>query len=281
MTEAFFAVVPGPFMGDVVTCKECGTRYDSGHGFCPHCGSTVRGSTLPAAVAVAQRRDPGRRRVQASGALLLLVGALFLLSSLIGLAVPMGEVAQQFVEPMADQPGGTLVLQGPQNASFAAVVTTQDGAELANVTGHVGALYVTSPDHASLHVVASWQANGTAGSMGFATEFDAIVLPGNTLEVGVDEVEEGTVVVSATLRKIVQVGRVAFIAVAATLLGGGLCALLLRAWPFAVAAALLGILLAAIVLVGYLVAGLLFALPFGFAAFFILRGRRYFRRAGG
>lgn len=267
-------------MGDVVTCKECGTRYDSGHGFCPHCGSTVRGSTLPAAVAVAQRRDPGRRRVQASGALLLIVGSLFLVSSLIGLAVPMGEVAQQFVEPMADQPGGTLVLQAPQDASFDAVVTTQAGDEIANVTGHAGPLNVSSPDHASLRVVARWQANGTAGSMGFGAEFDAIVLAGDRLAIALDEPQDGDVLVSPTLRKIVQVGRVVFIAVAATLLGGGLCALLLRAWPFAVVAALIGILLAAIVLVGYLVAGLLFALPFGFAAFFILRGRRYFRRAG-
>src|SRR5688572_22683969 len=68
-TEAFFAGPPGPFVGDLVTCKECGTRYDTSHGFCPRCGSTARGPVTPAAVAVAQRRDPGRRRVQASGAL--------------------------------------------------------------------------------------------------------------------------------------------------------------------------------------------------------------------
>ena len=267
-------------MGDLVTCKECGTRYDTTQGFCTHCGSTARGPVTPAAVAVAQRRDPGRRRVQASGALLLIVGLLFLVSSLIGLAVPLGEVAQQFVEPMADQPGGTLVLDPDENGTFDAVVTTRDGEELANVTGQAAPLNVSSPDHATLHVVATWRPNMTAGSMGFTTEFDAIILGGDTLRVGADQVKDGDVVVSPTLRTIVQVGRVVFIGVAVVLVGGGLCALLLRLWPLAVLAALVGMLLAAIVLLGYLVAGLLFALPFGFAAFFVLRGRRYFTRKG-
>jgi hypothetical protein len=131
-----------------------------------------------------------------------------------------------------------------------------------------------------LHVLASWQPNLTVGPKGSSTEFDAIVLGGDTLRVDVDQAKDGDVVVSPTLRTIVQVGRVVFIGVALLLAGGGMCALLLRSWPLAVTAALVGVFLAAIVLLGYLYAGLLFAVPFGFAAFFILRGRRYFQRKG-
>jgi hypothetical protein len=265
-------------VGDLVTCKECGTRYDTDHGFCPRCGSTARGPTLPHAVAVAQRRDPGRRRVQASGVLLLVVGLLFLVSSLIGLAVPLEEVAVSFVEPMADQPGGTLILAGGDNVTYDVIVTTVDGAVVANATGHSGTFNVSSPRHATLHVAANWTADLAAGSTSSSSEFHAIVLGGDTLRVTLGEPDDGDVLVSPTLRTIVQVGRIAFVAVAVILAGGGTCALLLRFWPLAVVASLVGLFLAAIVLLGFLVYGLLFALPFGFAAFFILRGRAYFRK---
>lgn len=257
-----------------MTCAECGTRYDSDQNpFCPRCGSVAKGAVVPAAVQVARRSDPGRRRVQASGALLLLVGALFLVSSLVGLAVPVGEVARQFVEPMADQPGGELVIvPGVEHTPFDAVVTSVDGKPIANATAQADPVTVPSPDHATMVV------NVTQG--GAARQFHAVVLTGDRLTVDLDEVGDGDVVVGSTLATTVQVGRVLFIAIAALLIGGGVAAILLRWWGLAAAAAVVGALLAAVVLVGFLLPGLLFAVPFGFVAVFVLGGRRHFRRKG-
>ncbi len=253
-------------------CAECGTRYDSDQNpFCPRCGSTEQGKVVPAALQVARRFDPARRRVQASGALLLLVGGLFLVSSLLGLAVPVGEVAQQFVAPMADQPGGELrLVPDVEHTHFDVVVTTLDGKPIANATAASEPVTIVSRSHATMAVNVTQ--NGTSHT------FHAIVLGGDKLTVDVSQPEDGDVVVSSTLATIVQVGRVVFILAAATLIGGGVGALALRAWGLAAAASLVGLLLALLVLVGFFLAGLLFALPFGFAAYFILRGRRHFRR---
>lgn len=258
-----------------MTCAECGTRYDSDRdAFCPRCGSLARGAVVPGAVQVARRNDPARRRVQASGALLLVVGGLFLVSSLVGLAVPVEEVSQQFVEPMADQAGGELVLlPGADRTPFDVTVTTVDGDPVANATAQTDPVTVPLAKHAAVHVVVrqATQANATA--------FDAVVLPGDRLRVQVGEVQSGDVAIGPTLRTTVQVGRYVFIGLALLLAGGGLCALLLRAWPVAATASIVGMVMGLIVLVAFPIVGLLFAVPFGFAGVFVLRGKRHFAKA--
>lgn len=253
-------------------CGECGTRYDSDQNpFCPRCGSTAHGKVVPGAIPVAARHDPARRRVQASGVLLLVVGALFLVSALVGLTLPTQELAHRFVEPMADQPGGTLVLVPADDQPYNVTVTSLAGDPIANATGHVGELTIASPKHATLRIEGVHQ-----GAIVNAT---AIVLTGDTLRLALADATPEEVAIGPTLETTVAVGRVVFIVVAVVLTGGGLCALLLRFYAGAATAAILGLLLSAVVLAGFLLAGLLFAIPFGFAGVFILRGRRHFGRA--
>lgn len=250
-------------------CAECGVRYDPAvNAFCPRCGSTARGTPEPAVLAVARRRDPARRRVQASGVLLVAVGLLFLVSTVLSLTLPVGEMAKTFVGPMASQPGGTLVLVPDGDGPYNVTIRNVDGEVLANATGHVGEYRFIATQHAALRyeaVAGNETTNGTA-----------LVFTGDTLRVPLDGEAHELPQASPTLQQTIRVARYAFLGLAALLLAGGACAIALRAWPLAAVAAVVGILLAALVLLGYLLAGLLFALPFGFAAYFILRGKRYF-----
>lgn len=270
VTQRFFPVGGAGVVPDLVSCGECATRYDSdSNAFCPRCGSTDRSKPVPGALQVAARHDPARRRVQASGVLLLVAGGLFLVSALIGLTIPAQQLAQEFVTPMADQPGGTVILVPEGNATYAATVTAMDGQVLGNASGQIGEWRLALPDHASVHV--AWVVGGQSGNV------TAIVLTGDTLRIPLDTQDE--LLLGSTLQTTITVGRVVFVAVAAVLVGGGLCALLLRVWALAAAAAIAGLLLGLLAVAGFLLAGLLFALPFGFAAVFILRGRRHFRAA--
>lgn len=257
-------------VSDLVPCAQCGVRYDpASNAFCPRCGSTAKGAAVPAALEVAQRRDPGRRRVQASGALLLVVGVLFLISALVSLAIPVGEMAQTFVAPMADQPGGTLTVDASDAGPFDVSLRSMGGTVLANATNQTAPFSFESTEHATVQytvVTASGTRNGTA-----------IVFPGDTLRIDPDAPSPALPVVSSTLATTVEVGRYVFLGIAAVLVAGGTSAIALRFYGLAATAAILGALLALIVLAGYLLAGLLFAIPFGFAAAFLLRGRRYFR----
>lgn len=258
-------------MSDHVSCGQCGTRYDSDeNAFCPRCGSTRHSDPVPGALPVAARHDPGRRRVQASGVLLIIVGSLFLVSSLVGLAIPVQELARQFVEPMADQPGGVLLLVPGDDAPYAATVSTLAGEVLVNESAQVGDLRVASPKHASLKVL--WTAGNVSGNV------TAIVISGDTLRLPLNVAPAQDTVIGATLAKTVSVGRIVFIVAATVLVAGGASGLLLRAWPLAAVAALMGVILGLVVVAAFLWAGLLFAIPFGLAASFILRGRRYFKR---
>lgn len=64
-------------MAETVDCAECGNRYDSQvNPFCPRCGSTKTGVPVPGAVPVSQRADPRRRRLQAAGVVLGVMGLL-------------------------------------------------------------------------------------------------------------------------------------------------------------------------------------------------------------
>lgn len=256
-------------MSDLVPCAECGVRYDpASNRFCPRCGSTAKGKAVPAAVEVAQRRDPGRRRVQASGALLLVIGVLFLVSSAVSLAIPVGEMAKTFVTPMADQPGGTLVLEPGSLSSFDVIIRSVAGEVLANATNQTTPFTFASDDHASLRyevLAGTALRNGTV-----------IVFPGDTVRIDASQ-DHALPLVSQTLHTTVTVGRYVFLGIAAVLVAGGASAVALRFYGLAATAAVLGALLALLVLAGYLLAGLLFAIPFGFAAAFLLRGRRHFR----
>lgn len=255
-------------MADLVSCAECATRYDSEtNAFCPRCGSTDRSKPVPGALQVAARHDPARRRVQASGVLLLVAGSLFLVSALIGLTIPAQQLAQEFVTPMADQPGGTLILVPADNATYDASVFARDGTLLGNVTGQQGEWRFASPQHASVQV--TWTADQASGNV------TAIVLTGDTLRIPLDGSQD--LLLGSTLQTTILVGRILFVLVAAVLAAGGLSALLLRVWALAASAAVAGLLLGLLVVAGFLLAGLLFAVPFGFAAVFILRGRRHFR----
>ena len=261
-------------VSDLVVCGQCGTRYDSDqNAFCPRCGSTAKGKVLPAALQVARRNDPGRRRVQASGALLLIVGVLFLAFALVSFATPTQELTRNFVEPMSDRPGGELRIEPPADGSaFDVVVTTPAGLAIANATNQTGPVVVASPEHASLVV--------NVTHAGTTRSFHAIVIEGETLSVAADGPANGDVVVSPLLETTAEASRIVFLVLAVLLAGGGLCALMLRAWGLAAAAAIAGALLGAIALLGFLVSGLLFAVPFGFAAYFILGGRRHFAKKG-
>lgn len=256
-------------MSDLVPCAECGVRYDLADDvFCPRCGSTARGPPVPAALDVARRRDPGRRRVQASGVLLLAVGVLFLVSSIISLAVPVGEMARTFEDPMADQAGGTLVLEPLDDAPYDVSVHAFDGTLLANATNQTGPFTYASADHATLRYEAH------AGNV--TTNGTAIVFPSDTLRIPLDGQQADAPSISSTLHKTVVVGRYVFLGLAAVLVAGGAAGAWLRLYGLAATAAVVGAVLALLVLAGYLLAGLLFAVPFGFAAYFILRGRRHF-----
>ncbi len=271
MTEAFFPGPPGTQVSDLVTCKECGTRYDSDHNaFCPRCGSTARGAVLTAAVAVAQRRDPGRRRVQASGALLLIVGGLFLASAVASAIVTRGDLPPGYADLMANQDGGTLVLTAPNGTTYDATVSAMGGSVLANVTSASADTEVDLDGHAAVRVRATF-GNVTRNAT-------AIVLAGDVLRLDVGTLAEGYVAVGSNVATINRVATGLAIAFTLVLVAGGLAALLLRAWPLAVVAAVLGALLGMLSLFFFLLTGLLFAIPFGFAAYFILRGRRHFLR---
>lgn len=257
-------------VSDLVPCAQCGVRYDpASNAFCPRCGSTAKGAAVPAALEVAQRRDPGRRRVQASGALLLVVGLLFLVSALVSLAIPVGEMAQTFVDPMANQPGGTLTVDPAGAGSFDVTLRSVAGDILANATNQTQPFSFESADHATLRYEVRTAAGARNGT--------AIVFPGDTLRIAADAPSPALPLVSSTLATTVEVGRYVFLGIAAVLVAGGASAIALRFYGLAATAAILGALLALIVLAGYLLAGLLFAIPFGFAAAFLLRGRRYFR----
>lgn len=261
-------------MSELVTCGECGTRYDSDRdAFCPRCGSTAKGEVVPAALQVARRNDPSRRRVQLAGAVLLVVGALFLASAVASAVVTARELPAEYADLMANQDGGTLVLTTDNGTAYDATVTTVRGAELANVKAATGETRVDLKGHAAAHVLVRVAGAAPANAT-------VIVIAGDTLRLPVGDVGDGEVRASHSVGGINKVATAIAIAFSAVLAGGGLAAVLLRAWPLAATAAALGGLVGLFALFFFLVSGLLFAVPFGFAAAFILRGRRHFARKG-
>lgn len=265
-----------PGVAETVECSECGTSYDSQeHPFCPRCGSTSRGAAVPGAIAVAARRDPSRRRVQASGGVLLAIGLLFLASAAAGFLPANGEATATLVDLLATQPGGQLYVGFPTagNASLE-LFSVDAGESLDNSTTDDGRAEVGLPR-------ASVRVHAIQG--GVHWNRTVVVLEGDRLTLdlpagGGDDVEP---IFSRAAGAIERYTAIAMLVIALVLVGGGIAALALRIFPLAALAAGIGALLALVALFSFLLVGLLFALPFGFAAYFIVRGRRHFRKAGG
>jgi hypothetical protein len=261
-------------VSELVECSECGTHYDSDeHPFCPRCGSTAQRATVPGALASARRHDPARRRVQASGAVLLAIGMLFLIASLASALVPQQRAAESVVDALASQPGGQLAIDWPTAEPATLRLVARDGTVLANETV-AGGHYETNASRAVVDVL-STQGNATWNQT-------VVVLAGDSLRLALPADPPAgppDVVFSPLFSRVLAVARYVSVGLALALCAGGLCALLLRLWAIAAVGAIVGILLGLFAMVGFLVLGLLFAIPFAICGALILRGRRHFRVA--
>jgi hypothetical protein len=256
---------------EAVDCSECGTRYDSQeHPFCPRCGSTSRGATLPGAVAAAARRDPGRRRVQGAGAVLLAIGGLFLVSGIVNALQPPEETAAAFGEGLNRLPGGELVVVFPADGNATVEALDSDGDVVANATGAGGSVRLALPAPA-LDVRAT-QGNATWNRTVVIQSGDV-----TTLELAEGEPDLATPVISRSMRTVVRVSNAIAIGTAVVLAGGGASAMGLRFFGAAATAAVVALLIGLVAVFALVAFGLLFAIPLGMAAYFILRGRRHFR----
>ncbi len=262
-------------MPETVECSECGASYDSDeHPFCPRCGSTARGAALPGAVVVAARRDPGRRRVQGAGVALLAMGILFLVSAGASLLVPAQEAAEPLVDSLEGQPGGRLLLRFPPGGNGTARLLDAKGQAAGNGTADAEGALAFDMDRAAMRFEA--RQGGTAWNG------TAVALRGGTVEVDLPEGGGGLgLQLGRDLVTAASVARYTLAGLSLLLVAGGTAALTLRAFALAAAGALAGAFFGLVALVGFLALGLLFAIPFGVCAVFILRGRRHFRHAAG
>jgi hypothetical protein len=263
-------------VSDLVQCSECATAYDSDeHPFCPRCGSTTQRATVPGALVSARRNDPARRRVQASGAVLLAIGMLFLVASLASALVPQERAAESVLDMLAAQPGGRLAITWPSPETATLVLQARDGTLLGNATVE-GGRYETNSSHAVVAVLS------TQGNQSWNQT--VVVLAGDSLELALPA-EPGPApseaIFSPLASRMLVVGRYVSLGLALSLFVGGLCALLLRLWALAAIGAIIGILLGIFALAFFLLLGLLFAIPFVVCGILILRGRRHFRAVAG
>ena len=258
-------------MPETVDCSECGTRYDSlEHPFCPRCGSTSRGAPLPGAVAAAAKRDPARRRVQGAGAVLLAIGGLFLVSGIVNALQPAEETAAAFGEGLNRLPGGDVVVVFPHGGNATVEALDADGTVVANATADGGEVRLTLPapalDLRATQGNASWNRS-------------VVIQAGDvtTLQLRDGEHDPTTPVISDSMRTIVVASNIIAIGTAVILAAGGASAMGLRFFGLAATAAIVAILIGLVAVFALVAFGLLFALPLGLAAYFILRGRRQFR----
>ncbi|MGB1587087.1 MAG: hypothetical protein ACPHID_08610 [Thermoplasmatota archaeon] len=199
-------------MEETVDCQECGQRYDSNeHPFCPRCGSE-KSPERRRTMDLAQRSDPGRRRVQIGGLILAAVAALALVQFLVAAfddSPPDAATLDMLsgVELMRDAPGGTLELIGEGTYEL----RTMDGIVLANGTIMGAAtlelnstftnltlqgdiyrhLYVPDDEHVTIAVSElspggpEWIAAGSVGAMqiiaGFMAFFAALTVLGGVM----------------------------------------------------------------------------------------------------
>lgn len=101
-----------------VDCSECGARYDSEENpFCPRCGSEAKAAPADAVKEVREDR-PARRRVQAGGVILAIVGTVAL-AQLLFAAIATAEPDDATLDLLSDVamfqdlPGGELRLLLP------------------------------------------------------------------------------------------------------------------------------------------------------------------------
>lgn len=259
-------------MTELVECSECGTPYDSQeHPFCPRCGSTSQRATVPGALASAQRHDPARRRVQASGAVLLAIGTMFLVAGLAIALVPQERAEASTLDLLSAQPGGFLVIEWPTDAPANLTLRARDGT-LLNETLVPAGHYEGNVSRAVVEVFTT-QGNRSWNQTVVVIDGDAV-----TLRLPEDPASaSGEPLFTRTFSQTMAVARYVFLGFAVALCAGGLCALLLRLWPLAVVGAIVGILMGVIAMFAFLLLGLLFAIPFIVGGILILRGRRHFR----
>ncbi len=125
-------------MAESVECAECGNRYDSQvDAFCSRCGSTKTGQTFTASVDVAQRGGAVRRRVQAGGVILLVMGLLAMVAYAT-IAIAPAVVVDNMEVFLTDQQGGEVAVQVLQNGTPVAGTEVRfvhpDGSVLANAS---------------------------------------------------------------------------------------------------------------------------------------------------
>ncbi len=218
-----------------VACGECGTRYDTAtFGFCPRCGSVRRSGVLPAASSAPGARAPRasspvhQRRLQAGGAILLLVGVIALALAAYSLGPGLADVEQGVGALLSSQPdnvpGGTLALQTLLDGQpVAANVTLIAGGM---VVGHAGTdltgwSNTSLGSHGAVHV--------TVRAANRTLERNVLVVDGTTvalrLDVATDPADDPA---WHGLGSALQAGLGLLAALALLLAAGGLAALLRR-----------------------------------------------------
>ena len=255
---------------DEVDCPECGARYDSdGNAFCPRCGSERKAPARDATLASAERTQPGRRRVQAGGLILAVLGGLAALQFLIGAIVP-ADPDPATLEMLSDVgffrdlPGGEVVLLMPPGSVGNYTLETLDG----------NATTGTAMNGTTLSLESAF--------MNLTVAFDGreyvrmLYVPQGEHE-AVRFEDDGDSWVSAGAPSALR-GIAAFMAFFALLVVvGGVCAVRLRQRRLAIMAIALAALPGLILLfLAPPVGLLLLALP-GVAAYLILSGRQHFR----
>lgn len=269
---------------DSVQCAECGERYDSDeHPFCPRCGALEKAEASEAPFVMAARDDPRRRRVQAAGVMMTLVGGLMLVLFLVMLAMAPSLVPQT-LDTLADQPGGAVHIHlsegGAPVHGAEVTLSARNGTLLQNgTTDQNGWANFTAVGPAGIDLAVHHAGNvwtravfslPGAGTDASATvvELDLAVAPRTSEDwMGVDAFVTGSRVIAAV-----------FSLVSAVTVAGGVSALRLRRRSLATAGALVGMLPWLILFVaslnGLVLAVLLF---FALALWFLRQGRALFQ----
>ncbi len=143
-----------PIVTERVVCAECNEGYDSDeHPFCPRCGAMGTTDAPAAAVQLAGRSDPRRRRVQASGIMMAATGGMIALFGVILLVAASGLASTMFNEGV-QQPSAPIQ-----------VIVTDGGVPVEGVN-------VTIASVKGSPISALTDANGTAA---FPMQVDAVM----------------------------------------------------------------------------------------------------------
>jgi hypothetical protein len=232
-----------------VACAECGRIYDSDeNAFCPGCGALERAERPHDAVALARRRDPRRRPVQALGIFMISIGGLAGFMFVL-LAVQAPDLLPQAIEAVADMEGGDLSVHvqqaGVPVAGVRVNVTSLDGDVLASApTDAAGWANFTRLSHAGVnvtvhHVDGEWSRRVLAFDLGGqATRLD--------VQTEDDRVDEDWVGIDGIVTAIRVLAGVLAAASLVTV-GGGIAAVRLRGRQWAIAGAAVALVPALIV----------------------------------